>query len=214
MAAARTIPDAPCRPRYEPRFQSADLCYPCHEPTHQAFEEYETSDAFAVGVRCVDCHMPTVRRGDDDDHDDEHGGGRAGRSHGPHGGMNEAFVKRALAWSAEVAADAVRVRLRNRTGHKFPGEIPSRSFHVRVDFSDGSTQAALLRKPHKKEDRADDRLRPDEERVLVFPLPAGAESARVRLLFKPLPLLPDAHAFVLGDWIGAVGESVEPSTGR
>ena len=34
VGAARTIPDAPCRPRFEPRLRDARLCYPCHEPTH------------------------------------------------------------------------------------------------------------------------------------------------------------------------------------
>ena len=192
VAAARTIPDAPCRPRFEPRLLKARMCWPCHEPTHQAFTEYETSDARALGIRCVDCHMQPREDG-------------RGRSHGPHGGLNEAFVKRAIAWRCSIEDGLLRVVLRNRTGHKFPGEIPSRAFVVRVDFPDAEPVRVLLRKPNKREDREDDRLLPDEERTLTFPLPEGATSARVRLYFKPLPLLSEEHSFLLADWTGRVG---------
>jgi nitrate/TMAO reductase-like tetraheme cytochrome c subunit len=192
VAAARTILDAPCRPRFEPRLQQAEMCYPCHEPTHQAFAEYRRSDAAATGVRCVDCHMqPTTHR--------------SGRSHGPHGGFDAEFVKRAVAWRCWVADRKLHVELRNRTGHKFPGEIPSRSFHVHVSFVGDPAQQhepvhELLRRPFKKEARRDNRLAPDEVRVLHFPLPAGATDVVVRLLFKPLPLMPDEDAFVIGEW--------------
>lgn len=191
VAAARSVPDAPCRPRYEPRLLTANMCYPCHEPTHQAFAEYRRSDAHATGVRCVDCHMqPTTHR--------------RGRSHGPNGGMNAEFVKRAIAWRCWIEDGVVHVELRNRCGHKFPGEIPSRSFHVMVSFGVGQKPAhALLRRPHKKEDRRDNRLLPDEVRVLTFPLPKGVGDASVRLLFKPLPLMPVSAAFEIGRWRSA-----------
>lgn len=194
VAASRTIPDAPCNPIHDPRLQRADLCWPCHEPTHQAFQEYETSDAFAVGVRCADCHMPVVERE-----------GRGGRSHGPHGGQNPEFVRRAIDWEAELDGREVVLRVRNRTGHKFPGEIPSRSCVVVVEFPEAADPALresreLWRKPHKGEEREDNRLRPDETRELRFPIPDGPAVARVRILFRPLPLLPDTDGFLLGAW--------------
>jgi hypothetical protein len=191
VAAARTIADAPCRPRFEPRLLVAEICYPCHEPTHQAFEEYADSDARALGVRCVDCHMQPRAHG-------------RGRSHGANGGFNEEFVKRALRWECALEQGAVVLSLANRTGHKFPGEIPSRSFLVRVDFEgvDVAPTRVVLRRPFKTEEREDNRLAPDEVRVLRFPLPERATGARVRLLFKPLPLLPESAAFVLGEWRG------------
>ena len=187
VAAARTIEDAPCRPRFEPRFLRADLCFPCHEPTHGAFSEYETSDAFALGIRCVDCHMQA--REDS-----------SGHGHGPSGGMNVDFVRRAVAWSAAVVEGELRVTVRNRTGHRFPGEIPSRSFLVEATVGAGEPRTVLLRKPHRGEDRPDDRLLPDEERVFRFPLSGDGAVASVRLLFRPLPLLPLEECFLLGSW--------------
>ena len=186
-----TVESAPCRPRYEPRLLTAGMCYPCHEPTHDAFTEYKTSNAFAVGVRCVDCHMQPTKH-------------RRGRSHGNNGGLNPDFVKRALGWRCWLENNQVHVELRNRCGHKFPGEIPSRSFIVRVTFPGSDPERepihVLLRKSHRGEDRKDNRLRPDETRILRFPLPKGATKAEVRLLFKPLPMMTTEQSFVLGKW--------------
>lgn len=192
VAAARDLPGAPCRPRRDERLLQAEMCQPCHEPTHSAFAEYRQSDAFANGTRCVDCHMPERDDG-------------SGRSHGPHGGMNPAFVRKALRWRCRIDDGELVVTLRNKTGHKFPGEIPSRAFVLVVQAGEVELARELLRKPHKQEVRADNRLQPDEERVLRYRLPAGVEPAqvRVRLLFQPLPLLPLAQAFVLGEWSGA-----------
>ena len=185
VAAARTLPDAPCRPRYEPTLLTADHCYPCHEPTHQAFQEYEESDAFAMGIRCVDCHMQPAEN-------------RAGRSHGPNGGMNGEFVRRGLDSEVRVADSMLRIELRNRTGHKFPGEIPSRSLLVSVSFDDQRPETRVLRKPHRGENREDNRLAPDEVRVLTYPVPEEAGRAEVQILFRPLPLLPLESCFDLG----------------
>ncbi|MEM7308250.1 MAG: multiheme c-type cytochrome [Planctomycetota bacterium] len=187
VAAARTIEDAPCRPRYEPRLLSADHCYPCHEPTHHAFAEYEESHAFALGIRCVDCHMqPTAHR--------------RGRSHGPNGGQNAAFVARGLACEAQVDGRTAVLTLRNRAGHRFPGEIPSRSLLIEVSFdapADARPATLVLRKPFRGEERDDNRLRPDEVRTLRFDAPDGARTAYVQVLFRPLPLLPAEACFEL-----------------
>lgn len=191
VAAARDLPDAPCRPRADARLLQAELCQPCHEPTHQAFTEYRESRAFATGKRCADCHMPERDDG-------------SGRSHGPHGGLNEQFVRRALGSECRIEGGELVVVLRNKTGHKFPGEIASRAFLVCVDIAGQEPVRELLRRPHKGEARADNRLRPDEVRKLRYPLPAGVapRDVRVRLLFQPLPLLPVEQSFVLGDWRG------------
>lgn len=189
VAAARTVDDAPCRPRRAEEFLAAQSCWPCHEPTHHAFQEYERSAARAAGKRCADCHMPEVAT-------------RGGRSHGPHGGLNAEFVRRALQWSCERDGGELRVTLRNQTGHRFPGEIPSRVFQLKVTVADGEPRYVTLRKPGKTETRADDRLDVDEARIVRFEVDP-ATTVHVELLFKPFPLLPDEQAFRLGEWDGA-----------
>jgi len=190
VAAARTLSTAPCRPRAEPRLASVDLCYPCHQPTHQAFDEYRRSRAAAQGKRCTDCHMPLRADG-------------SGRSHGAHGGFDRDFVRTALDWQCALEAREVVLRLTNRTGHRFPGEISSRSLLVRVRFPGHEDVTELLRRPHKGEERADNRLDVDETRELRFALPAGADSAEVELTFLQLPLMPVEQGFRLGRWSSA-----------
>lgn len=187
VAGVRDLPEAPCRPRAEPRLRTAELCWPCHEPTHQAFQEYRTSKAFAAGQRCQDCHMPPREAG-------------GGHFHGDRGGFNPDWVREALSFEARRVEDEVVLTLQNRAGHKFPGEISSRSFLIRVFFGEEAPVEVLLRKPHKGEARADDRLLPDERRVLRFPFPSGVERARLELRFLPLPLLPPEQGFLLGQW--------------
>ena len=115
-------------------------------------------------------------------------------------GATATFVKRALGHRIWFESGVVLIELRNRCGHKFPGEIPSRSFHVHVCFDSHEPIQTVLRRSHKRESRRDNRLLPDEVRVLRFPMPAGAKSVAVKLLFKSLPLMPLEDAFVLGTW--------------
>jgi len=186
VAAARTIEDAPCKPRREPKLLDVASCYPCHQPTHQAYDEYYTSKAFREGRKCADCHMPARADG-------------KGRSHGPHGGLNREFVRKAIEASFAATAEEVKVTVTNRTGHKFPGEIPSRSFVLR--FEEGERREYIsLRRPNKGESIPDPRLTPDETRVLTFRRTAATAPATVRLLFKPFPLTPDDEAMELAVW--------------
>lgn len=200
VAAARTIPGAPCRPKRTQALSDRMMCNPCHQPTHNAMAEFVQSQAFRFGQSCHDCHMPRVERKRDN------GFTYFGRSHGSLGGLNAAFVRKALAWKCHREGRAVVVTLGNQTGHKFPGEIPSRSLVLRFDFlrSDGSLLDSLhqvYRKSHKTEpDRPDNRLTPNEFRDIRVPFPPGASSVKVTILFKPFPLMPDEEAFVLGEW--------------
>jgi hypothetical protein len=185
VAAPRTAADAPCRPRFDARLSSDALCAPCHAHRQGTLAEFATSDARALGIRCIDCHMP--RRGD-----------RPGRSHAGFGGENEAFVRRALRWSAALDGDVLVVTLHNRTPHRLPAESASRALVVRVESSGGEREYRTLRRPADSELRPDTRLLPEQTRALRFELPAEADWVEVQVLFKSFPLMPDEAAYPLG----------------
>ena len=124
-----------------------------------------------------------------------------GAYHGPLGGLNIDFVREGLHWACRLDGGDVVVTLGNQTGHKFPGEISSRSLVLRVEFSNGDIEHLVYRKSHKTEtDRPDNRLTPNEFRDVRVPLPDGADGARVWILWKPYPLMPDEESFVIGEW--------------
>lgn len=180
VAAARDVPEAPCRPVRTPWLWTHMACYPCHQPTHNANAEFLESAAYRRGWSCQDCHMPRVERRRPD------GTVREGRSHGPHGGLEPEQVRAGVDIEVEVRAGWVAVRLANLTGHKFPGEIPSRALHVVVRPQGGEEQRIVLRKPFKGEEGwSDNRLRPDEVRELEFDVAAG--TAEVLVLWYPYP---------------------------
>ncbi len=187
VAATRTIASAPCKPIREPRLTQARLCYPCHEPTHGAFEEYLRSDAFALGLTCAACHMQQRELSQ-------------GHSHGANGGLNPEFVKRGLAWRVFQQEDYWWLELRNRSGHRFPGEIPSRSLLIRSQVGSASPELLTLARPRKGETRRDNRLEPDEVRKLrLFPVQTK-QDLTLDLYFRPLPLLALDQCFLLGQW--------------
>lgn len=196
VAALRDVPDAPCRPRRDARLLEPAFCATCHDPTHQAAEEWWVSPAMADGDACQDCHMERVGRA----------GGRRGRSHVFPGGFDRAQVQRSVTITARVEAGAVLVTFENRAGHKLPGEIPSRALTIGVEAFDAAgarvlDTTALIRRPFKSKEerlRPDDRLLPGETRTIATPLPPPAARAVVTAFFRSLPLQPDRHAIPLG----------------
>jgi hypothetical protein len=195
VAATRDVPDAPCRPRRDERLASVALCSACHDPTHQATQEYWTSAQAAQGVRCQDCHMAHVERGS----------GRPGRSHVFPGGFNWAQVIRGLHAETRLDGRDVVVTLTNNAAHKLPGEVPSRSLTISVEAFDAKgarvlDHQTLLRRPFKtpqEKDRVDDRLKPGETRTLRERLPDGAVRAAVSVVFRSLPMQPESRAIVV-----------------
>lgn len=202
VAAARDVPEAPCRPRRDDRLLSVAFCATCHDPTHQAAQEYWTSAQARDGIGCRDCHMPPVARAD----------GRKGRSHVFPGGFDHAQVRRGVAVKSSLEGRTVVVSLTNQAAHKLPGEIPSRGLVVSVRAFDAAgarvlDRHTLFRRPFKNAEerhRPDDRLLPGETRVLREPLPAGAVRATVDVVFRSLPLQPDWQAIPIASLEHAV----------
>jgi hypothetical protein len=200
VAARQDRPDAPCRPVRDPRISSTLLCGTCHNPTHDANYEWERSEARKAGVACNDCHSRTVYRTGAD------GKKKAGFSHVFPGGNDPAFVRTAIRTDCSIQERQLTVRVENRTAHRFPGEVPTRIFLIRMQFwdADGTLIAEELlsfRRPGKGEvGWKDNRFEPDETKSILRALPGQTTKVKVDFLFQNGPFALFDKAFSIGAW--------------
>jgi hypothetical protein len=180
VAASRDIPGAPCRPRRDARLLTPEFCGACHNPSHGAYDEWKAS---GTEKTCTDCHAL-----------------KDGRfSHRMLGARDPEFVKTGLSWSCEVAGSELRVTLVNRSGHKLPAEVPSRTLRVAVE-RDGREDEVFLRRPNKQiVGEKDNRLIPGETRVLRWDV-AGARKLQVRILYQQSPFMMPEGWIEMGAW--------------
>jgi len=180
VAAARDIPGAPCRPRRDDRLRSPEFCGACHNPTHLAYDEWKLSKS---GKTCSDCHA--VRDGK--------------FSHRMRGVHDPDFVRSGLEWSCRAEGDELRIALTNRSGHRLPAEVPTRFLRVRIQL-DGREEEVVFRRPMKPIiGEKDNRLWPDETRVLARPI-AGATRVRVEILYQQSMFTQPKDWIVIGRW--------------
>ncbi len=98
------------------------LCAACHKttvgPVIGIAKDFLGSTAAAAGASCVECHLALVR-----EVDDGAGGKRAVRSHELQSARDPAFLSQCFELSAEREGEHVRLRVRNRAGHRVPGLV-------------------------------------------------------------------------------------------
>jgi len=172
VAARRAWPGAPCRPVADPRISTPEYCGACHNPTHDAYFEWKSSAYARNGVACSDCHSHPVLRE----------GRRVGYSHRFPGGNDRDFVKRAVRIEPRLDGRELVLSIENLAGHKFPGEVPTRTFLIEIQPFDreGRPTPTIdigIKRPYKTQVGVpDNRLLPDERRVLRQALPPEAVS--------------------------------------
>ena len=180
VAAARDIPGAPCRPRRDDRLRSPEFCGACHNPTHLAYDEWKMSRS---GKTCSDCHA--VRDGK--------------FSHRMRGVDDPDFVRSGLDWSCGTAGAELRISLTNRSGHRLPAEVPTRLLRVKIRI-DGRDEEVVFRRPMKAiVGEKDNRLWPDETRVLQRSI-AGATAVEVEILYQQSMFAQPKDWIVIGRW--------------
>lgn len=181
VAAARDLPGAPCGPRRDDRLRSPEFCGACHNPSHLAYDEWKRSSS---GKSCVDCHAM-----------------RDGKfSHRMRGVDDPDFVRGGLGWSCEIVGAELRISLTNKSGHRLPAEVPSRMLRVLVRLDEREEQV-VFRRPNKQiVGEKDNRLLPDETRILTRPL-GGATRVRVEILYQQAPFAPPKDWIVMGRWM-------------
>lgn len=180
VAAARDLPGAPCRPRRDDRLRSVTFCGACHNPSHLVVDEWKQSKS---GKSCADCHAV-----------------RDGRfTHRMLGVRDADFVRKAVEWSCEAKDGVLRISLTNRSGHRLPAEVPTRTLRV-VISRDGREEQILFRRPNKATVGAkDNRLWPGETRVLERPAPE-LRGLEVRILYQPSPFVLPQDWIEIGTW--------------
>ncbi len=197
VAAARTLPEAPCRPVETPGLAAA-LCGACHTAI---YGDWKASRYAAEGRSCADCHMPAAQRG--------------GRSHLCLGGHDEATVRSGARMECRQEGDELVVTVANHaTGHNFPGERHQRVLLVQVIQRDVAGRIVLARQelikvvtPFRGE-TSDEKIRAGESVAYRFPIADPPCTADVKLLYKPFPWVSDSAALVV------VGQVVNlPQTG-
>jgi hypothetical protein len=199
VAARRTV-DAPCNPTRDDRLLTPQFCGACHNPTHSANYEWQTSQAFREGKDCNSCHTQQVVRTMSD------GTTRMGLSHAWKGGNDPEFVKSAVNTDCRIENGTILLTLENLTSHKFPGEVPSRTVLIRIKaFDKDGNQVhdggSDIRRPLKSNvGRSDNRLLPDETRTLTFDVDPAWVRTTVGVYWQPT-LLTLEHGWVpLGEW--------------
>jgi hypothetical protein len=199
VAATHDV-DAPCKPRRDARLRSPVLCGTCHNPTHDANYEWERSAAFKAGIACNDCHSQVVYRTGAD------GKKKAGFSHVFSGGNDPAFVAKAIRTDCSLRGRELTVRIENRTAHKFPAEVPTRIFMIRLQYWDGdgtliAEEVLTYRRPGKGEvGWKDNRFEPDEVKSIDRTLPDTTAKVKTDFQFMNGPFAVFDKAFSIGRW--------------
>ncbi len=156
---------------------STALCSSCHAtaiadvlPLARDFAE---AGLQAKGKSCVGCHMAAVERplAVDPATGAAAGPARHGRSHALRGPGDPLFCAEAFALTVAAHGAGLRLRVRNKAGHRVPGLARLRAFVMRFRVVDGGGRT-LHELPFTVD--GDNPLLVGETRILDLPRPDGA----------------------------------------
>ncbi|MFT4538799.1 MAG: hypothetical protein ACI841_003407 [Planctomycetota bacterium] len=118
---------------------SSKMCIACHETTigpvigiARDFEDTEQQD---LGLSCVGCHMPGLRRSWANDEDGTPGPVRKSHSHRLETPRDPVFLRSAFLLSAKRDGEATVFRIENQIGHRVPG-LKERKIQFDIELFD------------------------------------------------------------------------------
>jgi hypothetical protein len=180
VASSRDVPGAPCRPRRDDRLRTPEFCAACHNPTHLVYDEWKMSKS---GKTCTDCHAM-----------------RDGKfSHRMRGVDDPDFVRSGLDWSCRIDGGELRISLTNRSGHRLPAEVPTRLLRVKIRIGDAEEEIVFRRPMKPIVGEKDNRLWPDETRVLSRPAD-GKTPVKVEIRYQQSMFAQPKDWIVIGRW--------------
>lgn len=189
---------AECREAFDPRVGRVEACASCHRNHGTPYQWELAPTGKARGRRCVDCHMPKVRRpvarGEEP---------RLVRSHMFPGSRSESQLRKAYSYEAEIAGDRVVVRIRNKgAGHNFPTELKQRALESLIVVRDGNGREVarsrmVFRDPYKRpyglKLPVNTQIPAGETAVHSVPLKVSSGTAECELHFKLYYPIDDYH---------------------
>ena len=191
VAAAHTRDDLPCQPVATPALRHADTCGRCHRAVH---DDWSSQDESLRSKDCVDCHMPEVPRG-----------ARTGRAHGQRPSRDPAMLASSLTLSLDVKDGVLRAVIANTTAHNMPGERHFRLLDIEVEVRDSTGVVTYRdRRPIKsvtpfRGERKQDKIAPRSSVVYPWKLTEPSGTARVRVLYRLYPHVPEAEMTVVAE---------------
>lgn len=186
-----SVPSAPCAPKASPEMVSVDMCQSCHNQ-HYTTDQWRASRFAKEGKDCAACHMPEVQR------QVAQGGTRTGRSHRYLGAHDEATLRAAGTFLAELQGRELLVSLTNDgAGHNMPTEERHRAYDIMVAFVDDSGTASewqrvyRFRQPYRDEPGENTQLPSGETWSTKVAIPDGTRQVRARLWYRLTPFVDD-----------------------
>jgi len=120
----------------------SELCVQCHKttigPVIGIAKSFVDTAQYELGLSCVDCHMPSVKRAWANDPDTGEAlpeSIRKGRSHVLASPRDPVFLRRAFLLKASSDGDVTRLVIENQSGHRIPGLL-ERAFQFKATLLD------------------------------------------------------------------------------
>ena len=177
------------------------LCATCHGqpsvPEHNQLESFKGSLADKSGKSCAHCHMPRVTRLQSIRSYEA----ISGRRHTWDGSRSVAMLKRAADLEVKVTGGIAYVSIRNKAGHKLPGEaLRTLTLQVSISAADEERmrQEQVTISAASGDDGGDNRLAADETRTFQFPL-NGGRRVHAALLYRLTPTTPESESITMAE---------------
>jgi HEAT repeat protein/Tfp pilus assembly protein PilF len=189
---------AECKSAFDGRVGEVQACATCHRIAGTP-EQWETAaHGNVAGRKCIDCHMPFVERpvavGQPP---------RRVRSHSFPASQNEAQIRKAYAYDAQIEGNELVVRVRNEgAGHNFPTAAQQRSLESLVVIRDAEGKEvtrtrAVFKHPYADTTSLDlpvsTQIPSGQTREQRVPIHVDAGTIECELFFKLYYPIEDGH---------------------
>jgi hypothetical protein len=174
------------------------VCISCHgtDKDHNQYDSWKGSQYEKDGESCQSCHMPVVKRAI---YDKKGALPKEAHKHTMPGAHDPAMVKKAASVDASVAGGKLKVTITNDgAGHNFPGGGEREVVLIATVVGADGKEVASYRETFDLR-KKDNRIKPNEARVLEFDAKAATGTVKVRLLYKLSPEQDEAKAVVAAE---------------